>query len=69
MNKQGPLYLFIDPSSGGFSCSRLCLFLMNVAALAASFWLLYSHQWTQAAVVITGVSATDAGVYYASTQK
>jgi len=62
-------YIFIDPSSGGFSCSRVALFAMNVVAIVASFWLMYAAAWTQAAAVITGVAATDAGVYYGSTTK
>ena len=62
-------YIFIDPSSGGFSCSRVALFAMNVVAIVAAFWLLYEAAWTQAAAVVTGVSATDAGVYYGSTSK
>ena len=69
MKSTNPLYFFVDPAGGGFSCSRLCLFAMNIMAVIATFWLLYSHQWTQAAAVITGVSATDATVYFASTRK
>ena len=69
MNKQGLGYFFVDPSSGGFSCSRFGLFAMNLVAVVATFWLLYAHQWTQAAALVTGVAGTDAGVYFASTRK
>jgi len=69
MNKTGIGYFFVDPSSGGLSCSRLGLFAMNILAIIAAFWLLYMQQWTQAVAVIGGVAGTDAGVYFASTRK
>ena len=59
----------IDPSSGEYSCSRLGLLAMNVLAVVACIWLLCLGKDISAAAVVTGVAATDAGVYFASTRK
>jgi hypothetical protein len=69
MNKNRLGYFFVDPTSGGFSCSRLCFFAMNVVAVIASIWLMYQRQFTTAAALIGGVAGTNAGVYYGSTSK
>ncbi len=58
-----------DPSSGELSCSRLGLLAMNILAIVACVWLLYLGKDVSAAAVVTGVAATDAGVYFASTRK
>ena len=58
-----------DPSSGVYSCSRLGLLSMNILAWVATIWLLHQGKDISAAVVVTGVAATDAGVYFASTRK
>jgi len=61
-------YEFIR-DAGKFSMSRLCLGAMNLTAIAAVIWLLYLGKGTEAAVIVTGVTASDAGVYFASTRR
>ena len=61
--------LLTDPSSNKLSCSRLGLLMMNVLACIATGVLLWQGYDTAAAVIVTGVAATDAGVYFASTRK
>ena len=69
MKKRSVRYAFIDPSSGGFSTSRFGLFLMNLTGAGVSIYLAIHGQGLHAAAILTGIAATDAGVYFASTRK
>jgi hypothetical protein len=69
MTLTNPLYLLIDPASGGFSASRTGLLIMHIVGTIAIFWMLWMNQWTQAAAVVTSITASDATVYFSSTRK
>jgi hypothetical protein len=58
-----------DPSTNQFSTSRFGLWLMAVGGLAIAGYLAIKGDGLQAAAIITGVSATCAGVYFGSTRK
>lgn len=64
-----PIELITDPSSCELSASRLCLLLMNLVGAIIAFKLAWSGHSTQAAAIVTGLGATDAGVYAVSTHK
>lgn len=61
--------LFIDPSSGQLSMSRVCLGLMNIVGAVAGLWLAWLGHGQWAAAIIAGIAASDAGVYFGSTRK
>lgn len=61
--------LFTDPSSGEPSASRFCLTCCNMVGLGIAVVLAYQGQGLHAAAIVTGLAATDAGVYFASTRK
>ena len=61
MKKSSPLYAFFDPASGGWSASRFCLWIMNIVAMIAAFWMLY--QGKDPTTLIWRVVAADASVY------
>ncbi len=63
------LELLTDPSSGQLSTSRTGLLLMNIVGAAIAIYMAFTAQGLHAAAIITGVAATDAGVYFASTRK
>jgi hypothetical protein len=60
---------WIDPSSGQLSTSRFGLWLCNVSGVIIAGYLAITGQGLHAAAIITGLGATDAGVYWASTRK
>jgi len=63
------LELFTDPSSGQLSTSRTGLLIMNVVGAGVAVYLATHNQGLHAAAILTGIAATDAGVYFASTKK
>lgn len=60
---------WVDPSSGQFSTSRLGLLVMNVVGAGVGIYLAITGQGLHAAAILTGIAATDATVYFASTRK
>lgn len=63
------LELWTDPSSCEYSASRFCLTCCNMVGLAIAALLAYRGEGLHAAAIVTGLAATDAGVYFASTRK
>lgn len=61
--------LFTDPSSCQLSTSRAGLFIMNIVGAGVAIFLAIKGQGLHSAAILTGIAATDAGVYFASTRK
>lgn len=58
-----------DPSCNQFSGSRLGLWLMNVVGAIVVIWACYAGRFDIVPGILVPISATDAGVYFASTVK
>lgn len=63
------LDLITDPNASQLSTSRLGLLLMNVVGAGVAVYLAIKGEGQWAAGILTGIAATDAGVYFASTRK
>jgi hypothetical protein len=61
--------LIIDPNSGQLSGARLALIFMNFIGAVCAIMLVWQGHGVPAAGILTGIAASDAGVYWASTRK
>lgn len=55
------MYALIDPISGGYSASRMCLIGMNVIAALAAIWMLVVGK--DPTTLVAAVAGSDATVY------